>query len=628
MVRLVPRRLPSRYPLALSIVLVAVGLVLAWKWARSNSGLVSRSVSAYKNGDWSGAALLARDRLKTAPKDLEALRMLARATARLGRDGTANALFARLGSMALEPEDLYLLGLGLNRSGEPDKAERVWQRALAKDSVHAETLEQLSRLCAARNRLAEAALLAERLSRLAGWELRGELALGSLRSELNDPAGAATVLRRALARPDASRLELQLESKYRNLLVRNLLQTSHPDDARAALKPLLDRGADAEASWLLSRVALASGSVAEAETALDVAGSYRKLHPLESEPAAYVGEARCALCHAEIFEAQQASRHSSTLLWGKDLATLPYPDGPTTDPDDPTVSHIFRREEGQIRFETRAQREVLRAIVQYAFGSPLHYTSLVGPDDAGTPYILRLSHYQSGGESGWVRTTGHSADADGGRDFLGKPLDVLDGIHKCLFCHSTNPNAILDRTGPPADRGIGCERCHGPGGLHVKAVEVKFRDRAIINPRRATAEGRLRLCGQCHNYHGESPLPRTDPFWIRFQGTTLPWSRCYTESDGTLDCTSCHDPHQTTEAKAALSNAKCLTCHSPAAVLPGATGSTAPSPAKGRGMACPVNPIHGCVDCHMPPYRSEPLHATFTDHYIRIHREQKDQSRK
>ena len=285
-------------------------------------------------------------------------------------------------------------------------------------------------------------------------------------------------------------------------------------------------------------------------TALEAAGSYRRLHPLESEPGPFAGAARCALCHAEIFEAQQASRHSSTLLWGQELAELPLPDQSIPDPDDPTVSHVFRREGGRIRFETHTQDAVKKAIVEYAFGSRDHYTSLVGLDDAGTPHILRLSHYQSGRDSGWARTTGHSADADGGHDILGKPLDVIDGIHKCLFCHSTNPNAILRSSGPEsADRGIGCERCHGPGALHVMAVEAKFPDRAIVDPRRATAEGRVRLCGQCHGYHGQLSLPRDDSFWIRFQGTTLPWSRCYTESAGSLDCTTCHDPHHDDERK-------------------------------------------------------------------------------
>ncbi len=38
-----------------------------------------------------------------------------------------------------------------------------------------------------------------------------------------------------------------------------------------------------------------------------------------------------------------------------------------------------------------------------------------------------------------------------------------------------------------------------------------------------------------------------------------------------------------------------------------------------RGSVCPINPTQGCVGCHMPPIRSEPSHATFADHYIRVH---------
>ena len=254
----------------------------------------------------------------------------------------------------------------------------------------------------------------------------------------------------------------------------------------------------------------------------------------------------------------------------QELAELPYPDQPIADPDDPKVSHVFRREGDRIWFETHTQDEVKKAVVEYAFGSRDHYASLVGADEQGAPHILRLSHYQSGRESGWARTTGHSADAAGGRDLLGKRLEPIDGTHRCLFCHSTNPTAVLSKSGPESnDRGIGCERCHGPGGLHLKAVAAKFRDRAIINPRGASAEGRLRICGQCHSYHQELTLPRTDSFWIRFQGTTLPWSRCYTESAGGLDCVTCHDPHKSAEPSPEAYTARCLSCHSASACSAG-----------------------------------------------------------
>jgi tetratricopeptide (TPR) repeat protein len=613
-------------------ILLVLGVVTFGLWFiafRQHLDLVAHGRAAYATGDWSRAADLARTRLRAAPTDPEALRLLARASARLGRDSSANALFERLGSTALRSEDLYLLGLGLNRSGQSARAERVWERALALDAHHPELLEQLALLYTARNRLAEAAVLADRLSTRPGWQLRGELLLGSLRSELNDPAGTAKVLRQALERPEASGLSNELASKYQKLLGRTLIQTSKPDEARALLRKYLDRGPDEEASWLLSRAELAMGAVALASDALEAAGAYRRFHPLESEPGPFAGAARCALCHGEIFEAQQASRHASTLLWGQELAELPLPDQSIPDPDDPTVSHVFRREGGRIRIETHTNDAVKKAVVEYAVGSRDHYASLVGVDEYGTPHILRLSRYQSGRDSGWLRTTGHSADAGGGRDLLGKPLDPIGGIHRCLFCHSTNPTAVLSRSGPESiDHGIGCERCHGPGELHLKAVGTKFRDRAIIDPRHATAEGRLRLCGQCHSYHGELSLPRDDPFWIRFQGTTLPWSRCYTESRDTLDCTTCHDPHQNNDLKPADSAAKCLKCHRPIGEPPAVAESSAVrSSAKQSGSPCPVNSTRGCVGCHMPPFRSEPLHATFTDHYIRVHRQANDQKR-
>jgi hypothetical protein len=353
---------------------------------------------------------------------------------------------------------------------------------------------------------------------------------------------------------------------------------------------------------------------------------------LESEPSLFVGEARCADCHREIFRAVQASRHSSTLGRGEALSHLPYPDQPLPDPDDPEVTHTFRREDGRVRIETRVQDKVLRAVVAYAFGSPDHYVSLVGRDAQGHPYILRLSHFQAGRDSGWVRTTGHTADAGAGDDFLGKPLDIADGIHRCLFCHATDPKAVLDQSGPAsADRAIGCERCHGPGGNHLRAIAAKLDDPAIVSPADAPAEGRLRVCGQCHSHHQELPLPRTDPYWIRFQGTTLPWSRCYTESAGSLDCMTCHDPHHDTDRSQGHSNARCLTCHSPGPTAETKTTDRASAnlaDRAARGAICPVNTAKGCVGCHMPPFESRPLHATFTDHYIRVHPELKPPGQK
>jgi tetratricopeptide (TPR) repeat protein len=625
MPRVVPRA--AFWAALTSGALALAGLGLGWSWWHRDSDFVARGASAYAASDFSRAADWARRRLKAAPGDVEALRLLARSTARLGRDVPANALFARLGSAALQAEDLYLVGLGLDRAGQREAAVRVWEKALGLQPDHAETIERLIPREVARNRIAQAAQLAERLAGQPGWELRGELDLAMLRAELSDPAGAASVLGRALERPEAARLDPPERARARKLLARTLLRAARPAEARAILQKVLHDGPDPEASWLLSRAALQQGAFPEAAVALEAAGPYRLEHPLESEPSPFVGEARCAECHRDTFRAVQASRHASTLVRGTALTGLPYPDRPLPDPDDPTVTHAFRHRDDRVLFETRTRDAVRHAVVAYAFGSPDHYVSLVGHDDRGAPYILRLSHYRAGRDAGWVRTTGHSPDAGEGHDFLGKPIDPLDGVQKCLFCHATDPRAVLDRSGPAAaDRAIGCERCHGPGGHHLRSVAAKFPDPAIVSPAAGAADGRIRLCGQCHSHHQELTLPRTDPFWIRFQGTTLPWSRCYTDSAGSLDCTTCHDPHHDVDRSGAHYNAQCLTCHAGGSATETRAAprtSHDPSQRAGGGLPCPVNPADGCVGCHMPPFESKPLHATFTDHYIRVHPELK-----
>src|SRR5262249_42729226 len=174
----------------------------------------ARGAAAYAAGDFSRAAELARQRFKAAPGDVDALRLLARATARLGRDTSANALFARLGPSAMEAEDLYLLGLGLDHAGQRDAAGRVWERALGPRPAPAETRARLLRREMPRTRLVQAAALATRLARQPGWEFRTALDLGMLRSELSDPAGAAAVLEQALGRPEAQRLDRHTAAHY------------------------------------------------------------------------------------------------------------------------------------------------------------------------------------------------------------------------------------------------------------------------------------------------------------------------------------------------------------------------------------------------------------------------------
>jgi tetratricopeptide (TPR) repeat protein len=622
-VRVRPRRRRARtvlMALVLAVGLGAAGLWWAWSWLAP--GPVARGVAAYNRGDWKEASQLAQQRLAIAKDDRGALRLLARAEVRLGRIPRARSIYNRLDPPDLEAEDYCVLGLAWNVSGEPVEAQKVLAAALRADPDHAESLYLLALAAFQRGWVLEGARAAERLVHRPGWEARADLLQGMIGAGDNNPAGAAEALRRALERDPTIRLVPSDPFSTRKLLARALLRAGRWAEARDALSTTLKAGSDPEASWLLSRAGMLEGDWVQAAASLARSGTYRAEHPLEPEPAAYVGEARCAGCHPEVQHAVLASRHARTFRSGRGLADLPLPDHPLIDPDNPQVSHRIHRVDGQVLVKTQVADKVLRAVVDYALGSSDRYTSLIGRDEQGQVRTLRLSYHRSAKGSGWDRSRGHAVHPHRDDAFLGERFTSDDEWAECLVCHTTSARAARLHTGPESeDRAIGCERCHGPGGLHVAAVAARFSDPAIASPAQAKAAEINQSCGGCHGQHSlPMPVSRTAPDWTRFPGSTLPWSRCYAESGGALSCVTCHDPHKDAETSSAYYEAKCLSCH---AMPPIKTASTSTQPQQaeaGRRSHCPINPSRECLGCHMPKVGYDWLHGSFTDHYIRAHR--------
>ena len=83
----------------------------------------------------------------------------------------------------------------------------------------------------------------------------------------------------------------------------------------------------------------------------------------------------------------------------------------------------------------------------------------------------------------WGETKGIDfAPRDAG-DHIGIGLG-RKALHQCLQCHTTWFRSVdHEHVGPRGpegeDRGIGCERCHGPGLNHVKAAHSGFAEMAI-----------------------------------------------------------------------------------------------------------------------------------------------------
>lgn len=212
---------------------------------------------------------------------------------------------------------------------------------------------------------------------------------------------------------------------------------------------------------------------------------------------------------------------------------------------------------------------------------------------------------------------------------------------ECLNCHNSYSDFVEhsdNRYTGSIPQGIGCERCHGPGELHVKHQEEKEKDlkenidSTIVNPKHLDIKLQLDVCLQCHlqgDMHvlkeGKKPNDfkpgmklsevkgfyfhdniKEGEFKVASHGARLMMSKCFIKSGGKLVCTTCHNPHESVKnLKRADLNNKCIACH------PIQNLSTSSSRAKHKESA-------DCISCHMRQGGAANVpHVNFTDHWIR-----------
>jgi hypothetical protein len=303
------------------------------------------------------------------------------------------------------------------------------------------------------------------------------------------------------------------------------------------------------------------------------------------------------------------------------------------DPLNPNVTHSFKKSDDQVEVQTQVDGKVFQTIVDYAFGSGDRGLTLVGHDRKNQFYEYRLSYYAQ--PVGWDVTSGHPEDpAMPAGLYQGMTLNS-DAVRRCFECHATQPHSVLTNSGPESsDRAIGCEFCHGPGANHLKAVAPlkdkpakgthlpKDFDLSIARPSQASGAAIVALCSQCHSPRANFvKLSPGSPDSVRFQGATLTWSRCYTESGNKLDCVTCHDPHHNVVTSAGWYESRCLQCHSSGGDEPGRSVNPAGHSERVAKTSCPIEPARDCLKCHMPKVSTPMAHARFTDHFIRVHRD-------
>lgn len=227
---------------------------------------------------------------------------------------------------------------------------------------------------------------------------------------------------------------------------------------------------------------------------------------------------------------------------------------------------------------------------QWAFGAGSQAVTFVSQAGPLTYLEHRLTYYPS--LKRFAPTPGHQGLSGPGTFY---PLYGADAaILRCFLCHSTGAPAVSESGAiQPAENGVRCEVCHGPGALHARSPSPAN----ILNPKRYSAGEINQFCGSCHRKPAAAG-DDTDFFndWnTRHQPLSLSQSRCFTQSRGKLSCLTCHDSHtQDTRPE-------CGSCH--------------PRP---RHTPRVRTARRTCVECHMP--RVRPVEGLrFANHWIGIY---------
>ncbi len=247
---------------------------------------------------------------------------------------------------------------------------------------------------------------------------------------------------------------------------------------------------------------------------------------------------------------------------------------------------------------------------------------------------------------------------------------------ECMSCHNALPQFVLGSENKYTEvpQGINCERCHGPGSIHVaqrstgsKIDTSKYIDYSIVNPSKLSIDAQFDICQRCHlqgnavlkegkSFYDFKPgmklsdmmtvfLPKyknaDDEFIMASHADRLKQSQCFIKSyekatstnsvtigkslkpyKEALTCVTCHNPHVSVrETNKEVFNDACRSCHYVDAK------SELKCTEKSVLAANRQLQTANCTSCHMPKSGSTDIpHVTVHDHYIRkpINKQEKE----
>lgn len=348
---------------------------------------------------------------------------------------------------------------------------------------------------------------------------------------------------------------------------------------------------------------------------------------------AYVGSEACVECHRNEHESYLKTTHS------RSLATVDVA-------HEPADGEFFHELSGR-HYRVARDGDVLRLceFIRDADGREVILGNHVAEYSLGSGNYARMYLVRKGEflieapttwyprRNCWGMSAGYERDAH--QAGFGREIDT-----HCLSCHAGRVEAVhgASQLLDVKEMAIGCERCHGPGALHVAERQAKLPiqgeiDDSIVNLRHLSRSQQEDVCSQCH-LSGSADVPvqgrkvsdfrpsmRLADFRVSYridrpdaamtvsgQIEQMRLSRCYIESQA-MSCATCHNPHARPDdtRKVEHYREKCLNCHGVEAC----------------GMKIDErrakHPNDNCVPCHMPRGPTDIPHFSFTHHRIGIH---------
>ncbi len=346
----------------------------------------------------------------------------------------------------------------------------------------------------------------------------------------------------------------------------------------------------------------------------------------------YVGKEQCRACHTEIYDSyMQTGMGKSFHFATKQHSALTDTYLPLIHDSIKNLSYQpFWKNDSLYLLESRLKgRDTIHQLIKkvdYKIGSGQHTNSHLFEIN-GYVHQMPYTYY----------TQDKIADLPPGFEKDNNTRFSREIGIECMSCHNAYPGHESGSTNKynTIPQGIDCERCHGPGEVHVKQKLAgniidtsKYIDYSIVNPKRLPLSLQFDVCQRCHLQgtavlaEGKSftdfkpgqhlsevmdvylPKHKNDQSFIMASHVDrLKQSACFQNAE--MTCVTCHNPHKSvTTLSTAYFDNKCMQCHD----------------------VCEDKQTQNCTSCHMPSSSSSDImHVSITDHKIDFHTTKKQE---